>query len=444
MKRGVLSIPSVHLTRAVLLWSMVIEFLFCIGVMPLYAITYPDMEMNTPNPVGSGARALGIGGAFIAVADDATAASWNPSGMIQLKRPEISFVGDIFSWNANHKDVGTDAGSEERHLNYLSMVMPFELFRMNMVCSLNYQKLYEFSKKYEVYSQQASPTASTLRISKKQNGALNTLSPAFAIQLLPCLYFGATANFWRKKELDDYWENSSIIEEEEVAAQGVVRTTGKYYEHYGFSGFNFHIGLLWKITQYIHCGGVYKAPFEADIDHEYQLVSMVEHSDAPTSNTYDYQTGKNRFTLHMPTSYGIGVRFQPKDTYLIACDIYRTHWEDYILHYPTGEEISPINNKKKEKADIHPVNHIHIGGEYFFLRDVMTIPLRFGLFYDPEPTEGGEDDFYGMSMGMGIAKENYAFDIAYQYRYGKKYDIELESTSVIHQRYIYLSTIYYF
>ena len=49
------------------------------------------------NPVGSGARALGMGGAFIAVADDATAASWNPGGLIQLEKPEISAVGSAVS-----------------------------------------------------------------------------------------------------------------------------------------------------------------------------------------------------------------------------------------------------------------------------------------------------------------------------------------------------------
>ena len=48
---------------------------------------------SSPNPVGSGARALGMGGAFIGVADDATAASWNPGGLIQLETPEVSVVG---------------------------------------------------------------------------------------------------------------------------------------------------------------------------------------------------------------------------------------------------------------------------------------------------------------------------------------------------------------
>ena len=51
----------------------------------------------SPNPVGSGARAIGMGGAFIAIADDATAASWNPGGLVQLEKPEISAVLAGFS-----------------------------------------------------------------------------------------------------------------------------------------------------------------------------------------------------------------------------------------------------------------------------------------------------------------------------------------------------------
>ena len=52
---------------------------------------------SSPNVVGSGARALGMGGAFIAIADDATAASWNPGGLTQLERPEMSLVYN-FNW----------------------------------------------------------------------------------------------------------------------------------------------------------------------------------------------------------------------------------------------------------------------------------------------------------------------------------------------------------
>jgi long-subunit fatty acid transport protein len=52
-----------------------------------------DLEFSvSSSPVGSGARAAGMADAFVAIADDATAASWNPAGLIQLEEPEISAV----------------------------------------------------------------------------------------------------------------------------------------------------------------------------------------------------------------------------------------------------------------------------------------------------------------------------------------------------------------
>src|SRR5262245_37475869 len=51
------------------------------------------LDLNHFNTtVGSGARAWGMGGAFVAVADDATAATWNPAGLAILQRPEITLV----------------------------------------------------------------------------------------------------------------------------------------------------------------------------------------------------------------------------------------------------------------------------------------------------------------------------------------------------------------
>ena len=44
------------------------------------------------NRSGSGARAAGMANAFVAVSDDGTAASWNPAGLAQLRKPEFSLV----------------------------------------------------------------------------------------------------------------------------------------------------------------------------------------------------------------------------------------------------------------------------------------------------------------------------------------------------------------
>jgi len=42
--------------------------------------------------LGVGARALGMGGAFVGVADDVTACFWNPSGLSQLNRKQLSLM----------------------------------------------------------------------------------------------------------------------------------------------------------------------------------------------------------------------------------------------------------------------------------------------------------------------------------------------------------------
>jgi hypothetical protein len=44
-----------------------------------------------------GARAMGMGGAFIAVSDDASAAYWNPAGLTQLKVPEFTYTRTLYN-----------------------------------------------------------------------------------------------------------------------------------------------------------------------------------------------------------------------------------------------------------------------------------------------------------------------------------------------------------
>jgi len=54
----------------------------------------PRFDFSFSNP---GARSLGFGGAFAALADDATAAYANPAGLVQLAEPEVSFETRFWS-----------------------------------------------------------------------------------------------------------------------------------------------------------------------------------------------------------------------------------------------------------------------------------------------------------------------------------------------------------
>ncbi len=64
------------------------------ALAPAQPTSFSRFDFNFSNP---GARSLGFGGAFAALADDATAAFANPAGLVQLARPEVSFEGRL--WN---------------------------------------------------------------------------------------------------------------------------------------------------------------------------------------------------------------------------------------------------------------------------------------------------------------------------------------------------------
>src|SRR5688572_593906 len=48
--------------------------------------------------LGVGARPVGMGSAFVAIADDSDAPAWNPAGLVQLPRMELSaFFGPLLN-----------------------------------------------------------------------------------------------------------------------------------------------------------------------------------------------------------------------------------------------------------------------------------------------------------------------------------------------------------
>ncbi|MBI5242356.1 MAG: PorV/PorQ family protein [Elusimicrobia bacterium] len=86
---------------------------------------------------GVGARALGMGGAFYAIADDATAAYWNPAGLAYLQRKEASFMSAML-W-------------EQTTLNCLGYAHPTAMagtfaYGMTMLTSKGFEKVDEFNK----------------------------------------------------------------------------------------------------------------------------------------------------------------------------------------------------------------------------------------------------------------------------------------------------------
>jgi len=404
------------------------------------------MIPSSPNPVGSGARAIGMGGAFIAIADDATAASWNPAGLIQLEKPEISCVGAFVQRSEEASYTAFPESSKEldinnENFNYFSLAYPFQFLQRNMTVSLNYQHMLNFDKKASLdFTRDYTIYTSTSSYQFSQEGDLYSLSPAYAIQLTPYLSLGFTLNFWEDGMTSNTWR---VDYSEEVLVQ---RSSGSFLSKvahsdvYSFEGTNFHFGFLWNINNIFTLGGVFKSEFEADLKHEHYY--NFEQQDIKTSTVSIFDEKMN-----MPMSFGLGLAMRLSDIFSIGFDIYRTLWDDYYIITSDGKKISPISGKDLNETKIKPTTQIRLGMEYLFIRKKMVVPVRAGLFYDPEPSDENSDDFYGITLGSGLIYKKVAFDVAYQYRFGndvRKVEIGgSPSTMDVNEHNIYFSFILY-
>jgi len=251
---------------------------------PEAAAFAPPTIFSAPLPRGSGARALGLCGAFTAVADDATAASWNPAGLIQLQRPEASVVvraTHVVNRHHSTEDdfrVGTDR-FDGAGVNYLSLVFPFPLFGRNWVFSANYQEAYDFEQRFsaelvteapsdrfdhrsETYRETSvmrvedgqswleltknkatrvrSSLAQTLQsdlvssVDFEQEGILDAVSPVLAVELTPRVWCGAALNVYRDDLLGRQSIRSTTLARYSGSSESVSRittereTTGTY------------------------------------------------------------------------------------------------------------------------------------------------------------------------------------------------------------------------
>jgi len=425
---------------------------------------------SSPNPVGSGARALGMGGAFIGVADDATAASWNPAGLIQLETPEVSIVG---AYNRRTEDTTYEAFPEASgpqtvstyELNYLSGAYPFTALNKNMIVSLNVQHLYDFNKEvsysYSFVDMVGPPLSLQDNVQWDQEGAFRPLSPAFAVQIVPSLSFGLTLNFWYNGLYDNYWESKYRSHGSGTFAGFPFNVQTRIDERYEIDGLkidqlepsnweniNFNLGLMWNITSMFTLGVVFKSPFQARLRRDFDFESTVVFPTNPGSNSQNVIRRRETVRVDFPMSYGIGLAARLSDALTLDLDVFRTHWSDYVLIDAQGNKINPITGEFQRDSDIADTTQVRFGGEYLIIGKTVVIPVRAGIFYDPEPAERNPDDFWGFSIGSGIAYKRYAFDIAYQYRFGR--DVRTAtvgnepSSQDVDQHAVYMSLIYHF
>jgi long-chain fatty acid transport protein len=396
----------------------------------------PALEFSFSNP---GARSTALGGAFVALADDATAAFANPAGLVQLIRPEVSLElrkreysttyteggrasGVPTGWGLDTVDGLRTAISKETTsgLSFLSFVYPAAKWSL----ALYRHQLADFSIATEINGLFGDAREGGTRRWEDQLTTTDLeivgtgLSGAYRVSDRLSLGFGIShfsgrvdnrgATYAVDVYPDTFWEPNSFLNE-----RMWVTSTFEVDD----SDLGFNLGVLWKFADSLRFGGVYrKGPrFHYDLINRAGPLAGV-----PEGTILGAVTDRS---ITFPDVWGLGVAYRSPSGHLTV----GFEW-DRVEYSVIAESLdSPLVDTSL--ATIDDANELHVGVEYVFLQTNPLFAFRGGVWRDPDHRfrflGGGDpfddsfsaaiyrqgEDILHMTMGVGIAFRAFQIDV---------------------------------
>jgi len=391
------------------------------------AVSNPSFG-SSPIPVGAGPRAMGMGGAFSAVADDATAATWNPAGMSQLERIEL---GASVGWYHRRVQQDDGAGDDDSDvdLDHASAIVPFHAFGCQQTIALAWQRQFDFGRSVSASAHTDDGMVIVDQITEVEvDGALAAWSLSYALELRPGLSLGVTVQAWgdaltgRSHYSRDVRETNTI---EFFPMPASVATLDEHRETEVREGYSAVLGLWWQALPELTIAVVVKPTYRLRLATDSHSVVTTDGTPAPPENEH--------FTsdFHYPTSATLGLAWRQGDRDTIACDATWTQWSRYRLS-EDGRTSSPVNSFIPYE-DFDDGISLRLGYEHLLLLDELVAAVRIGALYEelpgaapapsadqPSTTHAVVDRYYGVTAGASLCFDHLLYDVGAQVRYGRE------------------------
>jgi len=380
-----------------------------------------------------GARSMGLGGAFVAMADDATAAFANPAGLVQLLKPEVS----IEARNWRHSMPYTRSGRVEgapsgfgldvtagvnraessyytTGISFLSLVYPagdwsFAIYRHK------YADL-EFSGETQGVFGGGSDCCQERWYDQKMHSEQDVVSYGLAAAYrfndsfsagFGLVYFDA---YMRAVTTEYLWDVDSEIGF--FGPTSFLPSRMALDEHLFIDDHDWTIsgGFLWNLSERWRIGGVYRRGFEVDIGSDATAGVAVDYG-VPPGTVFISNRG---IPVEFPDVYGFGMAYRAIDGRLTL----GFQWDR--IDYSSIPQSIGLDDQTIDVAD-----ELHFGAEYVFLDASPVIAIRLGTWLDPahqmyatvdDPylqavLPRGSDEWH-YSAGLGIAARRFQVDFA--------------------------------
>lgn len=392
--------------------ARVVSILILIGACGRYTLTaQTNLETNAGvhfNFSTPGAGNLALGGAFLALAFDASAAYTNPAGLTTIAAPEALIEARHWSFTHAFTDRGRiegreptwmgwddTAGLRDGHaedqvsgLSFLSAVYPhrnwsFALYRHELV---NFQASFSTNGAYLELTREFGPHG----IPGEGDGRLAALrnrmdldivayGGATAYRLGSGISIGVAASYF-ELSIDSIGERflpDDFHSPAHFSTNSLLNIQTQRGEDHDLS---FAAGFLWESQQKRwSVGGV----FREGPDFKFRALSAPGPPPALPFEPSDRQA-----IFHVPDVYGLGLAFRPSDALRLAFDYDRVRYSQLTQGLVDIFDLDALSegtvSPELDRFRIDDAGEFHLGMEYAFLRLWPVFTLRAGAWYEPD------------------------------------------------------------
>jgi len=377
-----------------------------------------------------GAKAMAMGNAFTAQADDPSALFYNPAGIAFLKGSQVS-LGSTIIYVPSTEFSGTTplSGNVPDDVGSTSI---FEKAKNDIFIA---------PAIYATYSFEAAPLSVGLGINaiyplaKSWDDSSSFRNQIMNIAVKPINFQPTVA--YRFDDMNLAVAAGLDITHAIVTMQSNSYVAGANKNAYelGLMGLDgtatdvgWNAGLKWKALPSLSFGVAYRseidlkikgnANFLATTPAGFSIIGMTTGATSVYSRSRAASTVSTTITL--PDSLGLGVAWHPTDSLTLEFDAERTGWSSFKkLEFKfDSPQFSNFNNKPKT-LDWKDVWCYKIGGQYAWNKN---LDLRAGYMYDknpiPDSTLGPllpDADRHSFSVGQGIHNDRFSLDLAYMW-----------------------------
>jgi long-chain fatty acid transport protein len=372
----------------------------------------------------AGAKAMGMGFAFTAQADDPSAIYFNPAGLTQLKgnnlKLGVTYVkenGGTFT-GTTPLSGGAQISETQEDLNFF--IPNFFYVNSNPASGIAWGvgMYVPFGLGQEYQDRNTSFFRNQITKIDLQTFVVN---PTIAFKINEMLSVGAGIDFLYGK---------AKLQKTGVVFLGPpVNNLNLFNLDLDGDGtaWGYNFGLLLAATKEVKIGFNYRSPFhleikdgDVDIFNINSTVPFVPPGPFTAAQVFggtSFST-KGSTRLEIPATATLGVSYT-KDRLTLEVDADMTFWSSYKalnIDIKNNNPLLPDSNTPKRWKDVVA---LYVGGEY---RLTDPLSLRLGFRYDPTPvpaaTMGPElpdaDKLY-YCAGLGYKRSNWTIDVAYMY-----------------------------